>query len=73
MYCIKLKSERPGLDYQPIPGELGERLYREISQSAWQMWLVHQTKLINEFKLDLLDDKAQKFLEEEMLSFLFGV
>ncbi len=72
MFCVKLKSEQPALDYQPLPGPLGKRLVESVSVTAWQMWLSHQTKLINEFRLDLLDEKAQQFLEEEMLSFLFG-
>jgi Fe-S cluster biosynthesis and repair protein YggX len=72
MYCTKLKSEQPALSYQPVPGEIGERLQREISQTAWDMWLVHQTKIINEYRLDLLDPKAQEFLLDELEDFLFG-
>lgn len=71
MYCTKLKSEQPALSYQPVPGEIGERLQREISQTAWDMWLVHQTKIINEYRLDLLDPKAQEFLLDELEDFLF--
>jgi Fe-S cluster biosynthesis and repair protein YggX len=71
MFCAKLKTDQPALDYQPFPGPLGERLISSISMPAWQMWLGHQTKLINEYRLDLLDEKSQQFLEEEMLSFLF--
>ena len=72
MYCTKLKSEQPALSYQPVPGEIGERLQREISQTAWDMWLVYQTKIINEYRLDLLDPKAQDFLLDELEDFLFG-
>ena len=71
MYCTKLKSEQPALSYQPVPGEIGERIWREISQTAWDMWLVHQTKIINEYRLDLLDSKAQEFLLDELEDFLF--
>lgn len=70
--CAKLKKDAPGLSFVPYPGELGQRIYNEISQEAWDMWLGHQTMLINEYRLNMVDAKAQKFLKEEMEKFLFG-
>ncbi len=70
--CIKLKREAPGLEYLPYPGELGQKIYDNISQEAWQEWTKHQTMLINEYRLTPVDPKARKFLEEEMEKFLFG-
>lgn len=70
--CAKLKKEAPGLERQPYPGELGKRIYESISEEAWQMWLAHQTMLINEFRLSMLDPKAREFLRVEMEKFLFG-
>ncbi len=72
IYCHKLKQDLPGLDFQPYPGPLGERIMREISAQAWQMWLAHQTTLINEYRLNLLDAEARKFLALEMEKFLFS-
>ena len=70
--CIKLKKEAEALDYQPYPGDIGVRIKNEISAEAWDMWVNHQTMLINEMRLTPVDPKARKFLEEEMEKFLFG-
>lgn len=70
--CKKLNQELPGLERQPYPGELGKKVYENISQQAWQAWLKHQTMLINEYRLSMMDPKSQSFLKEEMEKFLFG-
>ena len=72
VFCVKLKREAEGLAFAPYPGELGKRIFAEISQEAWRAWLTHQTMLINENRLSPLDPKARKFLEAEMEKFLFG-
>jgi Fe-S cluster biosynthesis and repair protein YggX len=69
--CTKLKKKAEGLAYQPYPGELGKKIYDEISQEAWQLWLAHQTMLINEYRLSMLEPKAREFLAREMELFLF--
>lgn len=70
--CVKLGQEAEGLDYPPYPGEMGKKIYLNVSKEAWQAWLSHQTMLINEYRLTPVDPKARKFLEEEMEKFLFG-
>jgi Fe-S cluster biosynthesis and repair protein YggX len=70
--CAKLKKKAEGLEIQPYPGELGKRIYAEISKEAWQQWLGHQTILINEYRLSMLDPKAREFLANEMQLFLFN-
>lgn len=70
--CTKLKKQAEGLDQLPYPGELGKKIYDQISKEAWQMWLSHQTMLINEYRLSMLDPKAREFLKNEMEKFLFG-
>lgn len=72
VYCQKLKKEAPGLERLPYPGELGENIYQNISKEAWQAWLTHQTLLINENRLNLLDESSRQFLEAEMKKFLFS-
>jgi Fe-S cluster biosynthesis and repair protein YggX len=72
VFCARLKREADGLAFAPYPGELGKRIFAEISQEAWRAWLAHQTMLINENRLSPLDPKARKFLEAEMEKFLFG-
>ncbi len=69
--CVYLGKEAEGLDRLPYPGELGKRIWQSISKEAWQLWLRHQTLLINEYRLSPMDPKARKFLEEEMEKFLF--
>ncbi len=70
--CVKLNKEAEGLKYAPYPGELGKRIFENVSQEAWKMWLAHQTMLINEYRLTPIEPKARKFLEEEMEKFFFG-
>ena len=70
--CVLLKQELPGLERPPYPGALGQRIHDQVSQQAWQQWLRHQTMLINEYRLSVIEPKARKFLEVEMEKFFFG-
>ena len=72
IYCVKLQKEAEGLASPPYPGELGMRIYNEISSAVWDQWLAHQTMLINEYRLSLIDPKSKTFLNDEMKKFLFG-
>ena len=65
-------AQAEGLDRQPYPGDLGKRVFDNVSKEAWQQWLGHQTMLINEYRLSPVDPKARKFLEEEMEKYFFG-
>ncbi|WP_148339908.1 oxidative damage protection protein [Aquicella siphonis] len=70
--CAKLHKEAEGLAQPPLPGELGKKIYEHISKEAWQLWLAHQTMLINEYRLSMIDPKSRAFLMQEMEKFLFG-
>ena len=70
--CIKLGREAEGLDFPPVPGELGKRIWENVSKEAWQQWVKHQTMLINENRLNLADPKARKYLQEQTESYFFG-
>ncbi|MDP5238469.1 oxidative damage protection protein [Uliginosibacterium sp. 31-16] len=70
--CIKLGTEAEGLDFPPIPGELGKKIWETVSKEAWQQWIKHQTMLINENRLNLMDPKARKYLAEQMERHFFG-
>ena len=70
--CILLKREAPGLDRAPYPGELGQRIFENVSKEAWSRWITHQTMLLNEYRLTPVEPKARKFLEAEMEKFFFG-
>jgi len=66
-----LGGEKPGLPRPPYPGELGQRIFEQVSQEAWQQWLAHQTMLINEYRLVPIEAKDRAFLEAEMHKFFF--
>ncbi len=70
--CALLGVDAEGLDRPPYPGELGQRIYENVSKEAWQRWLRHQTMLINEYRLSPIEPKARKFLVAEMEKFFFG-
>ena len=70
--CVMLKTEAEGLDYAPYPGELGQKIYDNVSREAWQRWLDHQTMLINENRLTPIEPEARQFLATEMEKFFFG-
>jgi Fe-S cluster biosynthesis and repair protein YggX len=70
--CVKLGREAEGLAAPTYPGELGQRIFEQVSKEAWQQWLGRQTILINEYRISPVDPKARKFLEEEMEKFFFG-
>ena len=72
VHCVKLGREADGLDFPPYPGELGKKVYEGVSKEAWQMWLGHQTVLINENRLSPMDPNARKYLEQQMDAFFFG-
>ena len=67
-----LGREAEGLDRPPYPGELGQRIFEQVSKEAWQKWVAHQTMLINEYRLVTFEPKARQFLVAEMEKFLFG-
>jgi len=70
--CVLLGKEAEGLDRPTYPGELGKRIFDNVSKQAWQKWMGQQTMLINEYRLSPVDPKARKFLEEQMEKFFFG-
>ncbi|TRW47954.1 oxidative damage protection protein [Aliidiomarina halalkaliphila] len=71
VFCQRLQKEAEGLDFQLYPGELGLRIYENISKEAWAEWQKKQTMLINEKRLNLMDPEARALIEKEMVAFLF--
>ena len=72
VFCQKLNKEAVGLAFQTWPGELGKRVFENISAEGWGMWVNHQTMLINEYRLNPMDPKAKEMIVGEMEKFLFG-
>ncbi|ALL65699.1 MULTISPECIES: oxidative damage protection protein [Paraburkholderia] len=70
--CTKLGKEAEGLDFPPLPGELGKRIYESVSKEAWQQWLKQQTMLINENRLNMADPRARQYLMKQTEKFFFG-
>tara|TARA_B100001971_G_C17981645_1_gene427706 strand:- start:354 stop:626 length:273 start_codon:yes stop_codon:yes gene_type:complete len=71
VFCQKLQKEAEGLGFQLYPGELGEKIFNNISKEAWGQWQHKQTMLINEKHLNMMDQEHRAFLEEQMVGFLF--
>ncbi len=72
VHCVKLGREAEGLKTPPYPGALGKRIYENVSAEAWKAWVQHQTMLINENRLNMMDVKARQFLAQEMEKYFFG-
>jgi Fe-S cluster biosynthesis and repair protein YggX len=72
VHCIKLNKEAEGLDFPPVPGEMGKKLWESVSKEAWAAWLKHQTMLVNENRLNLADLRARKYLTQQMEKHFFG-
>ena len=72
VHCIKLGRDAEGLDFPPYPGALGQRIFENVSKEAWQFWLEHQKRLVNENRLNLADPKARKYLATQMEAHFFG-
>jgi Fe-S cluster biosynthesis and repair protein YggX len=70
--CVYLKKEAEGLTFLPYPGELGKRIYQQVSKEAFELWKRHQTMLVNENRLNLADARARQYLARQMESFFFG-
>lgn len=65
VFCRKYKEELEGLDLPPMPGAKGQEIYDNISKKAWGEWMTHQTMLINEKRLNLMDMTDRAYLDEQ--------
>jgi Fe-S cluster biosynthesis and repair protein YggX len=70
--CVKYNKVLEALDRSPYPGELGKKILENVSKQGWQSWLDHQTMLINENNLNMLDDNAQSYLKDQMDKYFFS-
>ena len=72
VFCRKLKQELPGLDMPPFPGPKGEEIFNNVSKQAWTEWMAHQTTLINDMRLNMMDLTARTYLAEQREKFFDG-
>jgi Fe-S cluster biosynthesis and repair protein YggX len=70
--CVKFGREMPGLDRIPWKGEVGKKVYDNVSKEAWKLWVEHSKMVMNEFRLNPLDPKAQQIMEEQLNNYFFG-
>ncbi|AZG14170.1 oxidative damage protection protein [Cupriavidus pauculus] len=72
VHCVKLNKEAEGLDFPPLPGDLGKKIWQNVSKEAWAGWLKHQTMLINENRLNMADVRARQYLLKQTEKYFFG-
>ncbi len=72
VHCVKFDKDLEGLDRVPWKGELGKRVYENVSKEAWKLWIEHSKMLMNEYRLNPLDPASQKVMEDQMQEFFFG-
>jgi Fe-S cluster biosynthesis and repair protein YggX len=72
VHCVKFGREMPGLDRAPWKGELGQRIYDNVSKEAWKMWVEYSKMVMNEYRLNPLDPQSQTIIAEQMEKFFFG-
>jgi Fe-S cluster biosynthesis and repair protein YggX len=72
VHCVKFGKDMPGLDRVPWKGELGKRVFENVSKDAWKLWIEHSKMVMNEYRLNPLDPNSQKIMEEQMEQFFFG-
>ena len=70
--CVKFQKELPGLDAPPWPGELGQRVFENVSVQAWKMWEERQKMILNEYRLMPWQKEAQELIAQQMEDFFFG-
>jgi Fe-S cluster biosynthesis and repair protein YggX len=72
VHCVKFDKDMPGLDRPPWRGDLGKRVYENVSKEAWKLWIEHSKMVMNEYRLNPLDPASQKIMEEQLQEFFFG-
>jgi len=72
VHCVKLGRDSEGLDKAPFKGELGQRVFDNVSREAWRQWIEHSKMLINEYRLDLTSESGQHLWMTECEKYFFG-
>ena len=70
--CVKFQKEMAGLDAPPWPGELGQRIYENVSAEAWKLWEERMKMILNEYRLMPWQKEAQEMVAKFMEDFFFG-
>jgi len=70
--CVKFGKRMEGLEKPPLKGEMGQKIYDNVSKEAWRMWIEHSKMLVNEFRLDLMSEAGQKVWFAELEKYFWG-
>lgn len=69
IFCRKYQKDLPALSVAPLPGQKGQDILTSISKQAWDEWMTHQTRLINEKRLKVFQPEARAYLQDQMEKF----
>ncbi len=72
VFCVKFQRELPGLDEAPFGGEIGEKIFNNVSAEAWKMWGEHCKMLLNEYRLNPANKQDQELIVKQMEQYFFG-
>jgi Fe-S cluster biosynthesis and repair protein YggX len=72
VFCAKLHQELPGLEEPPFDNPLGQKVYENVSQQAWNMWMDFCKMLLNEYRLNPARKEDQEVILKQMEQFFFG-
>ena len=72
VFCAKFQKDLPGLDAPPWPGELGQRIYENVSLDAWKLWEERMKMILNEYRLMPWQKEGQELIRTQMEDFFFG-
>jgi len=72
VHCVKLGRELPGLPEPPWPGELGQRIFEQVSAQGWKLWEDRMRMILNEYRLMPWQKEAQDLMARAMEDFFFG-
>lgn len=72
VHCVKLNADLEGLERAPIPGELGKKVYENVSKQAWKMFEDHFKMVMNEYRLNLMDPRTDEIFKQQVTEFLFS-
>lgn len=70
--CIRCRKDGPKIAWPPYPGEVGAKIVASVCQNCWPEWLDMQTRIINEYRLNVLNPEHQQMVADQCLIF-FGL
>ena len=72
VFCKKLQRDLPAMETPPWPGELGQRIFENISADGWKLWEERMKMILNEYRLMPWQKEGQELIRTQMEDFFFG-